>query len=255
MSDSSSPPCDEEYQHSGPTESPLKRPVEADAAHSVVEQPLKRPGDDEEEISFASAIAAFAVDVSGSTEGKVLEEEKAVITSLCSGLFHHAKSQARILPWSLKAGPVLHSNQLNALLSGGGTDPNCMNNDFATSTALRKCSVWSLLTDGEISSNGVRNFSSGLCNSWLHGTPCIIVLFGYRNSRRPRPSSCNVSVGLSVFSNAADFLFLFHDIDMAEVFLLQLKGKFNAILPHGHDRRDGLVFHETTLWCHLPSFT
>lgn len=62
---------------------------------------------------------------------------------------------------------------------------------------------------------------------------------------------CNVSVGLSVFSNAADCLFLFHDIDTTQVYIFQSKGIFNAVLPSGCRE---IILDTKTLWRDLPTF-
>lgn len=233
---------------SGPSESPLKRPRDLDSAQIPIERPLQRPKDDNEEIAFSDIIATFAVDVSGSTQGKVLEEEKDVIRSLCSGLSRDAQTQVDVIPWNHTTEPIVRLSELNNLRSSGGTEPNSLNISVGAKTALSKCSAWFLLTDGEIYPNDIRDFSNGICQASLHGTPCVIVLFGYKSAR---PSMCNVSVGLSVFSNAPDCLFLFHDIDTTQVYILQSKGRFNAVLPRG---RHEIVLDTKTLWQDLPTF-
>lgn len=233
---------------SSPSESPLKRPCEPGALSLPAEGPLRRPSDDKEEVAFSDIIATFAVDVSGSTQGKVLEEEIHAIKSLCNGLSRDAFTQAEVIPWNDAIQSVIRASELHTLLSSGGTDPNTLNVSDDARVALSKCSAWFLLTDGEISPNDVRNFSKGLCGASLHGTPCVIVLFGYKSAR---PSQCNVSVGLSVFSNAADCLFLFHDIDTTQVYILQSKGRFNAILPPGCRE---IMLDTKTLWKDLPTF-
>ena len=60
--------------------------------------------------------------------------------------------------------------------------------------------------------------------------PCVVVLSGYKTAR---PVDYDIYVGLSVFSNAAECLFLFHDIDTTQVYILQLKGVSNVILQPG----------------------
>ena len=231
------------------SEPPLKRLPETRATSSGVEGPLKRPVDDIEEIAYSDIISTFAVDVSGSTKGKVLEEEKDVIRELSSGLSRDAQTQAEIIPWNDRVEPIIRLGALNSLQSSGYTEPNSLNTTSEAKVSLSKCSAWFLLTDGEIFSDDIRKFSKGLCEASLHGTPCIIILFGYRSAR---PWMCNVSVGLSVFSNAPDCLFLFHDIDTTQVYILQSKGKFNALLPLGcHE----IVLDTNTLWQNLPTFT
>ena len=231
-----------------PSELPLKRPRELEVFPGPTEEPLRRPCNNEEEVAFSDIVATFAVDVSGSTEGKVLEEEKDAISLLCSGLSRDSQTQARIIPWSHATYGVLRSSELHTLRSAGGTIPNCLNEETNSKNALSKCSAWFLLTDGQIYHDDVRDFSNGVCEASLHGTPCVIILFGYKPSR---PAHANISVGLSVFSNATDCLFLFHAIESTQVYILQSKGKFNEVLPPGcHE----LILDRETLWGNLPTF-
>ncbi|KAG8533436.1 uncharacterized protein KY384_002219 [Bacidia gigantensis] len=231
-----------------PKEAPLQRPKASTVSSNVTEVPLQRPQHYEEEIAFSDIVATFAVDVSGSTEGRVLEEEKDAINLLCSGLSRDAQSQAQIIPWSHVTHRVIRPTEIDSLQPGGGTVPNCLNQETDSRKALSMCSAWFLLTDGQVDHHEVLDFSKGVCEASLHGTPCVIILFGYKTSR---PVQANVSVGLSVFSNAADCLFLFHDIDSTQVYVLQSKGKFNQILPPGCRE---LLLDQTTLWGSLPNF-
>ena len=230
-------------------EPPLKRPHTPDAISKTVERPLKRPTKSEEEIPYSDTIATFAVDVSGSTEGRVLEEEKAAIQTLCEGLSRDAFTQANIVPWNENVQPLIRADELETLTSKGGTEPSSLNTNSQAKTALSRCSAWFLLTDGEIGQYETRYFSEGICSTGLHGTPCVVILFGYKTAR---PVGCNISVGLSVFSNAADCLFLFHDIDTTQVYILQSKGVFNAVLPSGSPE---ISLDTKTLWSDVPLFS
>ena len=240
-----------EVMQGGPTiprESPLKRPFEPGATAEPVEEPLQRPFNSSEEILYSDVVVTFAVDVSGSTAGKVLEEEKEAIKTLCSGLSRDAFTQADIIPWNHDVQALVRGDRLETLVSSGGTNPSQLNISQISKMALSKCSAWFLLTDGEIDHKETEGFSKGIRDASLHGTPCVVVLFGYKTAR---PVRCNISVGLSVFSNAADCLFLFHDIDTTQVYILQSKGVFNAFLPHGlHE----LILDSKTLWTDVPLF-
>lgn len=112
---------------SSSSESPLKRPTEQSTNPDPVERPLRRPSDDKEEVPFSDIIAAFAVDVSGSTQGKVLKEEIDAIKSLCDGLSRDALTQAEIIPWNHVTQSVIRVSELSILSSSGGTDPNSLN--------------------------------------------------------------------------------------------------------------------------------
>ena len=231
------------------TESPLKRPYRSSAIPKPVEPRLERPKNSIEDISFSDTIATFAVDISGSTEGMVLEEEKKAIKTLCVGLARDAFTQARIIPWSDEVHSLICADELETLVSSGGTEPSRLNVSDRARTALSRCSAWFLLTDGEIDHQETRAFSRGISGTGLHGIPCVVILFGYKASR---PLGCNISVGLAVFSNAADCLFLFHDIDTTQVYILQSKGVFNAVLPSGSHN---VTLDSGTLWSDIPLFT
>ena len=231
-----------------PIELPLKRPHESDSMPKAIEKPLKRPVNSNVEIPYSDTVAVFAVDISGSTEGRVLDEEKEAIKTLCGGLSREAFKQAVIIPWNEDVQPLIGANELRTLISQGGTEPRKLNVRPRARDALSRCSAWFLLTDGEISHQETRDFSQGICETGLHGTPCVVILFGYKTAR---PIGCNISVGLSVFSNSADCLFLFHDIDTTQVYILQSKGVFNAVLPPGLQE---LVLDIRTLWSEVPLF-
>ena len=229
-----------------PEELPLKRPSYHASTPEPSEKPLERPSNGCEKISYSDTIAAFAVDVSGSTLGLVLKEEKRAIKKMLSGLSRDAIRQADIIPWCDDVRNVLRYNMLEFLYANGGTEPSKLNANQASREALDRCSAWFLLTDGQIVHSEVEGFSKGICDSGLHGTPCVIVLFGYKTAY---PTECNISVGLSVFSNAADCLFLFHDVDTSQVYILQTKGAFNGLLP---PETPELVLTSNTSWKSLP---
>ena len=213
-----------------PSELPLKRPRELEVSSGPTEEPLSRPSNSEEGIAFSDIVATFAVDVSGSTRGSVLEEEKQAISLICSGLSRNSQTQTQIIPWSHAASRVCRSSELDTLHSSGGTVPNCLNTEPHSRSALSECSAWFLLTDGQIAHNDLLEFSKGVCEASLHGTPCVVILFGHKTFR---PANANISVGLSVFAHTTDCLFLFHDIDSTQVYILQSKGRYNKLLAPG----------------------
>lgn len=226
-------------------EAPLPRPIALLPKSKINESPLKRPKIIDEDLPFPGVRAAIAVDVSGSTAGYVLEQEKHVIRTICEGL----TSEPTIIPWSHTVEPILRPSELDRLDSEGGTEPDILNQTQTSKETLQQCSAWFLLTDGDIDDDEIRKFSLGISGNGLHGTASIIILFGYKTTR---PVQCNISVGLSVFSTTPDCLFVFHDIDSGEAYVLQSKGAFNVLLPVGCAE---LLLHERTLWSHLPKLS
>lgn len=198
-------------------------------------------------ILFADRKAAFAVDVSGGTKGPVLEQERAVIETISRRLSNTA-DQAKVLPWSRSALPILHPDELDQLHARSGTRPTVLNSDPQFAKELKECTSWFLLTDDQIDEYEGKRFALGICETEYHGTACMIILFEYKARR---PINCDVSVGLVVFASTPDCLFLFHDVDTREVYVLQFKGVFNAVLPR-HCQE--LLLNEHTVWSDLPRF-
>jgi hypothetical protein len=225
-------------------EPPLQRP--AVAARETSERPLQRPLNEDSSIAFPDIAAAIAVDISGSTMGRILEQEKQAITKLCRCLSAKAQQRARVIPWNHEVQQVIGLEDLVHLSSGGGTNPTHLTTFRPSQYILRNCSTWFLLTDGEINESYVRKFAAGISNNEIHGTACIIILFGYMPSR---PVDCNISVGLSVFAASPDCLFLFHDVDSSKVFILQTKGLFKTLLPKGCET---IILDNATTWNNLP---
>lgn len=185
----------------------------------------------------------FAVDVSGSTSGPVLAREQAVISKICqlqNGT--RLSAESTILPWSHKARSPRAAANVDQLTASGGTDPSVLVNDPESCHVLRNSNVWFLLTDGEIDQPLIRKFANAIPQAGLHGTACVIILFGYA---RASPFSCNISVGLSVFSVAPHCIFLFHDMKSDILFVLQGKGCFVELLPK---EKQFISFGKWTTW-------
>jgi len=184
--------------------------------------------------------------MSGSTAGKIMHEERAAVRTICDQFSSTARQQTKILPWNHKPHSILNHQQIKHLSSAGGTDPTVLNSDNSFKLALRDSTLWFLLTDGLIEPPVIKEFALGIGNKGLHGTACIIILFGNRSQR---PAECNTSVGFSVFAAAPDCLFLFHDITTSTPYVFQCKGCFNALLPQGSENP---TLGPDTLWHHLP---
>jgi hypothetical protein len=230
-------------------ERPLHRETESEA-EIAFEEPLKRPVDVNVPKAFRDMNAVIAVDVSGSTRGKVIEQEIKAAQTICNNFSEVAVAQTIIIPWDHRLHTFTTAKDTRRLKSrGGGTRPSALTSSNISVDALGKCSAWLLFTDGEIIDREIRDFSRGLCTNGLHGTACIIVLFGYKCDK---PVDCNISVGISIFGMAPDCLFLFHDIASGTVSILQSKGVFNKLLPSG----SGLLsLDEHTKWWDLPTIS
>jgi hypothetical protein len=185
----------------------------------------------------------FALDVSGSTEGAVLRAELNVISELCVELSQpDLVSKSVILPWCHQARPPVQISHMDDIRSAGGTNPVVLLNDPVCEARLRSCNLWFLLTDGLIEDELIQSFANTLAEAELHGTACVVVLFGVSESF---PFYCNVSVGSSVFALAPHCIFLFHDVQTGLVYVFQAKGCFRTLLP---DRKPPTVIDQSTNW-------
>ena len=199
--------------------------------------------------SFRDSKISFAVDISGSTYGEVLDAEKQAILSICSLVPRNLRSTIRVLPWSDAAEEPKSLSQLSSLVSDGGTDPNVFIQHPECRYALQQSSFWFLMTDGLIKSPSVRRFASGLLEYGLHGTACVIAIFGDLSQK---PSECNITVGLSVFAVSPHTAFLYTDVESGNTFVLQSKGCFSALLPPG---RSNPTLDYSTSWDDLPQIS
>jgi hypothetical protein len=231
-----------------PLESPPKLPDLSGTRRAFTAEPLQRPAIGRQCLRFSDITLAIAIDVSGSTAGLVISEETRAIQVVCGLLNKNAMSGATIIPWDDRAYPALDAKSSDQLkCQYGRTSPQYLTADIKSIDILSRSSAWLLFTDGDITEEYVREFSLEVCRHGLHGTACIIVLFGYKQHL---PMQCNTSVGLSVFSAASDCLFLFHDVDNGIVYIFQSKGIFKKLLPRG---RNQIILDSETTWDILPT--
>ncbi|RDW72364.1 uncharacterized protein DSM5745_07536 [Aspergillus mulundensis] len=249
-----------------PIESPIKSPLE----HSRVSLPMSPPprpasaglaphtGDTQVSasqsldglLSIREIPLTFAVDVSGSTTGRILRQEQdAILAVSANSQSHDLVSRSTILPWSHKSHPPRNLATVESLTSGGGTDPGALLENAACKARLRNSGLWFLLTDGQIDEPLVHRFANAIPEAGIHGTACVIVLFGYTAAS---PFDCNVSVGMSVFAVAPHCIFLFHDVRTGLVYVFQAKGCFANMLS---EDRQFSVFGKRTAWEDLATIT
>ncbi|KAK6706736.1 hypothetical protein SNK04_007755 [Fusarium graminearum] len=192
----------------------------------------------------------FAVDVSGSTKGKILKHEQETISKMTSMLDSSSlRAQSTILPWDGRAHAQLPCTKFKSLKSGAGTNPTVLLDDAANKVALQNSKLWFLMTDGAIEERLVHRFANAIPQTGLHGTASVIILFGYPHRS---PFDCNVSVGMSVFAVAPHCVFLFHDVQTSRVYVFQAKGSFTALL---WEESSFTPFGPATRWQNLTRIT
>ncbi|KAF2788334.1 hypothetical protein K505DRAFT_378963 [Melanomma pulvis-pyrius CBS 109.77] len=200
----------------------------------------------DEAVRISDVALTLAIDCSGSTSGKVLEEEKRTISGISKLLSQEAQERVVILPWNDEAETPLSLPELEELFSSGGTDPTVLIRDLHHRQALANASLWVLITDGEIDEFLVKEFAMGIGDAGIHGTASIVVCVG--QTTKP-PARCNISVGKSVFAVVPDCMFLFHDVRTGRVYILGCKGRFHSLIPGSGQSP---VIDNSTTWEDLP---
>lgn len=196
--------------------------------------------------SFANASVSFAVDVSGSTLGRTLTEEKRFVAKASSLLSPRSQIMAKILPWDDKAKTVRGLSKLETLQSAGYTVPGAIIENNESRLALKQSSLWFLLTDGLIDDAPRERFAKLIAQNGIHGTSCVVVIFG--TSYGGSPASCNISVGVSVFAVVPHCLFLFYDTSNRQIMIFSCKGIFKSLLG---DQANPEIDERTT-WLSIP---
>lgn len=86
---------------------------------------------------FRQSKISIAIDVSGSTYGHVLESEVSAIRSICSLFPKSLRSAIKIIPWSDVAQRPHSLDELDELLSYGGTNPSAILNDDSLGSSYK----------------------------------------------------------------------------------------------------------------------
>lgn len=193
-------------------------------------------------MAFENAAVAFAVDVSGSTRGVILEAEKRFVVDVSTMLSRNARTAAKILPWDGFSRPIISLNEMDTLRAGSGTTPAVILQDQEHCAALKESTVWFLITDGMIASKDREQFSRLIAEHKMHGTTCVTVVCG--STTWANPAVYDISVGVSLFAVVPNCLFLFYDLRTDEVLILQSKGIFKSFLGG----RPNPVIDESTTW-------
>ncbi|KAI9779999.1 MAG: hypothetical protein M1816_003281 [Peltula sp. TS41687] len=160
-------------------------------------------------VPFQQARTCFAIDVSTSTSrAQILPQELYAVEKLCQDLHPQAREEVRVLPWSGTAHPIVGP---------------------------------SYVEEAEVA-----KFASGIADQGLHGTACVVIMFGIPPYA---PSLLNVSVGTAVFAASPNCLFLFHNVFTGDLYILQCKGSFKSLLRAGSENPNVLP---NTMWHELP---
>jgi hypothetical protein len=210
---------------------------------------IQAPEEERLTASFQESKISFAVDVSGSTYGPVLQAEQRAIRSVCSLIPQGMHPDINIIPWTDRPRSPLPIESLHTLKSRGGTDPNQFLEDPDCRLKLQESDFWFLMTDGVIKKTLVRSFARNLTEYGMHGKACVISVFG---KRVLKPADCCISVGLSVFAVSPHVAFLYTDVEYDRTYVLCTKGCFSSLLK---GREKNISLDNDTRWNELPQIS
>lgn len=203
----------------------------------------------DKEHPFSDASVSFAVDISGSTAGRVLQVEQMFISRIGELLSASSQLRAKVLPWCHRSLGVVGLDGVQRLRSEGGTMPHVILENPPVREALRSSSLWFLMTDGLIDERSRARFVHLLPEIGMHGTSCVTVIFGWTTNG---PAHCNISVGVNVFSIVPNCLFLYCDVMSGDIMVLGCKGIFASVLGDGVEVP---LIDDATTWASLPKFS
>ncbi|TKX21816.1 hypothetical protein C1H76_6313 [Elsinoe australis] len=187
-----------------------------------------RPGTDVhiEYTPFAHARQFFAVDASGSTYGTIIEREHEFVKRLANG------SKDMASTWGSYCNtPESDLDKITWRADMGGTSPSAILKHPGVLSTILGADVWYLLTDGRIYESDVPVLVREASESGAVNVPVVFVITGVKAHR---PTSLDVSVGISFFANASDVLVLFKDETTSHIYVLAAKGLFAPLAVNGN---------------------
>ncbi|KAL9601419.1 MAG: hypothetical protein Q9179_002875 [Wetmoreana sp. 5 TL-2023] len=178
-------------------------------------------------VAFAAAKKFFAVDVSGSTHGWIIEAEGRLVENLSVGTENTISHETY---WTSRA----------------GTHPECILEHTKALEQIRSSDMWLLLTDGAIDDRHVTRLTNRANSLGLMDVPIILIVVGYKSSN---PRATNISIAIPFFVGASNAAILYQDAQFGDIFVVAAKGCFSALCPHCNSLDEDL-----SNWSHLPRF-
>ncbi|KAJ7187001.1 hypothetical protein C8R46DRAFT_880004 [Mycena filopes] len=168
---------------------------------------------------LASKIS-FAVDASGSTAGLVMQKQMDFVL----GMTADYDAPTSVIMWGSSVEQPISPSQANWRHRNWGTDPAVIFSNAATTSEVKSCDMWYLLTDGEIGSPVM--FARKTLEVGMASTPVVFVI---TNRFGDKPSTIDISVGISVFASAPDAAIVFKSTSDGLIYVLAAKGAFEPL--------------------------
>ncbi|KAJ7472039.1 hypothetical protein FB451DRAFT_1251730 [Mycena latifolia] len=172
------------------------------------------------EMPLLSSKLSFAVDASGSTAGLVMQRQKEFVL----GMVDNYQFPTSVVMWGSYVEPPTSAGATEWRHRNWGTSPQVIFDDVAVTAELKSCDIWYLLTDGEVGSPvpfARKTLEVGMAN-----TPVVFVI---TNRFGAKPSTIDISVGVSVFASASDAAIVFKNQSNGELYVLVAKGAFDVL--------------------------
>ncbi|KAJ7485076.1 hypothetical protein B0H11DRAFT_1861881 [Mycena galericulata] len=172
------------------------------------------------EMPLLSSKISFAVDASGSTAGLVMQREKEFVL----GMVNDYNFPSSVIMWGSYVEQPISAGQTTWNHRNWGTNPAVIFDDAAVTREVKSCDMWYLLTDGEVGSPV--NFARKTVEVGMANTPVVFVIV---NRYGVKPSTIDISVGISVFASASDAAVVFKNTATGELYILAAKGAFEVL--------------------------
>ena len=196
-------------------------------------------------VSFGAAKKFFAVDVSGSTSGRIIEVEGQLVRNLSR---NDADTVCR---WDTACD---ENPQVVSKLSSesywstrGGTNPEVILQEPSALSQIRSCDLWLLLTDGEIPDRFVISLTNRASSLCLTDIPVVLVVVSKWATKSPRAT--NISIAIPFFAGVNNAIILFKNARSGELFVVATKGCFDSLYSSKNSPDDNL-----SGWDRLPKF-
>ncbi|KAL8706375.1 MAG: hypothetical protein Q9201_000583 [Fulgogasparrea decipioides] len=194
-------------------------------------------------VAFAAAKKFFAVDVSGSTHGWIIEAEGRLVENLSVGTENTVCRWDRSCDDPQAVSKISHETYWT---SRAGTHPECILEHTKALEQIRSSDMWLLLTDGAIDDRHVTRLTNRANSLGLMDVPIILIVVGYKSSN---PRATNISIAIPFFVGASNAAILYQDAQFGDIFVVAAKGCFSALCPHCNSLDEDL-----SNWSHLPRF-
>lgn len=203
-----------------------------------------------EVINFEETKTVFAVDISGSVAGDILETEKYIVKYLATTPHHHEHS--KVVAWDHAARLPISLSEVDSISASGGTSPHCILTQQESADVIEQSDIWFLITDGLIGQHDVENLAKLIQEKNIVHIPAVIIIVGVAPSSNTPPGKVDTSVGAGVFHLVDHCLFLYANAKdwtsgIQQFYVLKTKACFAFL--------DSVLIDESVQWSDLPTVT